>query len=59
MSNGLDPDLRTDILSVLILFQTVCKGYLQSTKDATSKKIVKHTIYTCILSLDLAKKVQN
>ena len=46
VSNGLDPDLRTDILSVLILFQTVCKDYLQSTKNATSKEIVKHTMYT-------------
>ena len=26
VSNGLDPD-RTDVLSVLIWVQTVCKGY--------------------------------
>ena len=31
----------TDILSVLIWVQTVCKGYQQMTKVATSKERVK------------------
>ena len=31
----------TDILLVLILDQTVCKGYLQMIKVTASKKIVK------------------
>ena len=30
--------IRTDILSVLIWVQTVCKGYQQTTKVATSKE---------------------
>ena len=31
-------EIRTDILSVLILVQTVCKGYQQTTKATTSKE---------------------
>ena len=33
--------IRTDILSVLIWVQTVCKGYQQTTKVASSKERVK------------------
>ena len=32
--------IRTDIMLVLIWVQTVCKGYLQTTKVAASKKRV-------------------
>ena len=34
--------IRTDILPVLILVQTVCKGYQQTTKVAASKERVKN-----------------
>ena len=33
--------IRTDIMSVLIGVQTVCKGYQQTTKVAASKEKVK------------------
>ena len=33
--------VRTDILSVLTLVQTVCKGYQLMTKDTVSKERVK------------------
>ena len=33
--------IRTDILSVLMWVQTVCKGYQQTTKVAASKERVK------------------
>ena len=35
---------RTDILLVLIWFQTVCKGYQQTAKLATSKERVKYGV---------------
>ena len=34
--------IRTDLLSVLIWFQTVCKGYQQATKVAASKERLKY-----------------
>ena len=37
VSNSLDPDQDRD-MSVLILVQTVCKGYQQMTKIITSKR---------------------
>ena len=37
--------VRTDILSVLIWVQTVCKGYQQTTKFTASKERVKTTPY--------------
>ena len=43
--SGLDPD-RTDILSVLIWAQTVCKGYQQMTKFVTSKKNALGILYS-------------
>ena len=42
MSNGLDPDQDKHSVSVLVWVQTVCKGYQQKTKNATSKESV-HT----------------
>ena len=40
VSNGLDPDQdhSIDVLSVLILAQTLCKCYQQMTKVTTSKE---------------------
>ena len=35
--------IRADILSILIWLQTVCKGFQQMTKDATSKERVKES----------------
>ena len=37
---GCGIQIGTDILSVLICVQTVCKGYQQMTKVAASKEIV-------------------
>ena len=34
--------IRTDVLSVLIWVQTICKGYQQTTKVAACKEIVEH-----------------
>ena len=36
--------IRTDILSVLIWVQTLCKGYQQTTKVAASKERVKSIV---------------
>ena len=48
VSNGLDQD-QTDILSVLIWVQTVCKGYQQTSKVATySKERVSAKLCACI-----------
>ena len=41
--------IRTDILSVLIWVQTVCKGYQQMTKVATSKERVNETMRQCFV----------
>ena len=38
--------IRTDILSVLIWVQNVCKGYQQMTKFAGSMQRVKFTVVT-------------
>ena len=49
-SNGLI-QIRTDVLSVLIWVQTICKGYQQTTKVAADKERVKlkpHGIH-CII----------
>ena len=35
VSNSLDPEIRTDVLSVLIWVQNVCKGHQPTTKVAT------------------------
>ena len=43
--------IRTDIMSVLIWVQTVCKGYQQTTKVATNRKRVSLTYGTVYLSL--------
>ena len=40
--------IRTDILSVLIWVQIVCKGYLQMTKVAASKERVKGHLYRSV-----------
>ena len=37
--------IRTDILSVLILVETVCKGYQHTTKVAASNERVKHELH--------------
>ena len=42
--------IRTDILSVLIWFQTVCKAYQQTTKVTTSEEIVKYFFIQKMLS---------
>ena len=53
VSNGLNPDQdQSDILSVLIWVQTVCKGYQQTIKVAASKERVKEdkmkaNVYIC------------
>ena len=36
--------IRTDVLSVLIWVQTVCKGYQQTTKVAACRQIVMHCV---------------
>ena len=40
--------IRTDILSVLIWVQTVCKGYQQTTKVAARKERVKTITGYCV-----------
>ena len=44
MFNSLDPD-RSDYLLVLIWVLTVCRGYQQATKLASSKERVNHKHY--------------
>ena len=34
--------IRTDVLSLLIMVQTVCKGYHQMAKVAASKEVVNY-----------------
>ena len=48
VSNSLNPD-QARLLSGLILVQTVCKGYQQTTKSIVSKELKKRC----------ARKVQN
>ena len=45
--------IRTNIMSVLILTQTVCKGYPQMTKVTASKESVK--VYSIFNSLSTSK----
>ena len=44
MSNGFLIHIRTDILSILIWVQTVCKGYQQIINVAASRVKVNNTI---------------
>ena len=49
VSNALDPDIRSDVLSVLIWVQTVCKGYInEQQKSALARKVSTQNI--CIRS---------
>ena len=44
-SNGLDPEIRTDVLSVLIRVQTVCKGYQQTIPVDKEFKVNVNMLY--------------
>ena len=48
VSNGSDPDQGTYVLCVLIWFQSVCKGYQQTSKVAASKEQVKLPTVTLV-----------
>ena len=49
--------IMTDILSVLLWVQTVCKGYQQQTKVAASKERVESWIFLTPMSSEKSDKI--